>query len=192
MAGQAPRRSNSAPPVPATRGAHHADRHSGDHIAPAAAAARPGLPHAGASASASRPAEAGGADGTGRGRTDMDLTGHGPDTSSIRRLWPNVMVCRMPNLVSYEALFAYPAAVAQNLFDFTGLGWHPQPVEFIAPRYAAQRLIGSPCGFRGSGVVARQWRSTTHPSDQEAARTVVRDFPAARRLEKRRWEDPRN
>jgi hypothetical protein len=92
----------------------------------------------------------------------------------------------LPNvsLVLYEDLCDRPEAVAQNLFDFIGLRWHSQTVEFIARSTRHEGSSDYYTVFRSTGVVARQWRSTMHAADQEAVRSVVRDSPLARH-----WDD---
>jgi hypothetical protein len=88
----------------------------------------------------------------------------------------------LPNarLVLYEDLCAHPESVARNLFDFVGLGWHPQTAEFIARSTRHDGEADYYTVFRSSDVVARQWRNTMHPGDQEAVRRVVRQSRLAR------------
>jgi hypothetical protein len=94
----------------------------------------------------------------------------------------------LPNacLVLYEDLCDQPDVIAQNLFDFAGLGWHPQTDEFLARSTQHKGSSDYFAVFRSSSLVARQWRTTMPQADQEAIRSVIRGSPLALH-----WDDLR-
>jgi hypothetical protein len=87
---------------------------------------------------------------------------------------PNVHV------VLYEALCADPDTLARRILRFAGLDWTRQTEAFIARSTSHQGSAGYYSIYRNAVAASEAWRTTMPPSDQAAARTVLRRSPLAR------------
>lgn len=82
-------------------------------------------------------------------------------------------------VVIYEALCHQPAAIAQDLFQFAGLAWHPQTSSFLQASTADDRSSGFYDVFRVTSTVADRWRQTLPVEDQTIIKAIAGRSPLA-------------
>ena len=89
---------------------------------------------------------------------------------------------KLPNarIIRYEDLCDDPGRIAQELFAFAGLAWHPQTAAFLDISTRHERPSGYFEVFRTTRAVADRWRHSMSRQDQDAVRAVVGTSPLAR------------